>query len=240
MDRDYYAFIKVALIILLFPAICSPLIFLGKYLISRKYDDEKNRYPLISSDAGNISLAGFEIGKPIGVPECSFSKRNSVLSYDSKDERVCFSHLSRDRIGATDNQPEWVGVEGADATRHHSDASMGRPLCIGLVDGKVEAISVAEAKETVGLNPLYDAAMKKFGTNFHKKSSSRDAGDLKYVKFTVDWNFPGGGAQYLEYARYHTGFGHGSFRNITLEIFSNLARKIATPNADLMRMPCEY
>ncbi|MEK6425789.1 MAG: hypothetical protein V4801_39960 [Burkholderia gladioli] len=238
-NSDRFVHVKIMIVIVLFPFGFLAVQYIINLAFFNDVEHMKGQYPLIVRHDGRIALVGYEIGSSVGIPECPFAKNGPAVSYTFEDTTTCFKHSADENIGALGNGPEWVKVDFAFEAKHYNAISSMAPVCLGLVDGKIQAISVAQGSRSLGFASLFKAANRQFGKPASRVDDAREVGLYKYVNLLIKWNVAGGGAWLVDKSRFYVVSGRENGRISTLTIFSPLGKDLVDRKAGLLRMACE-
>jgi hypothetical protein len=124
-------------------SICITVAVVGSMGIASRRAQTNSRSFFIRS-ASSVVVVGYELGHPLALPECPTTGGIGIANaYTYAMSERCFKHVTQTDIGKPLSKKEAVLVEQLDIAKQYVAANWARPICIGVVDGNVEALEVS-------------------------------------------------------------------------------------------------
>ncbi|WP_144113875.1 hypothetical protein [Paraburkholderia sp. BCC1886] len=124
-------------------SICLTVAVVGLIRIAERRSPA-NSPAFFTRHGSSIAVAGYELGRPLALPECPTTGETGMTrTYAYAISARCFEHATQTDIGKPLSKKEAVLVEQLDIAKQYGAANWARPICIGVVDGNVEALEVS-------------------------------------------------------------------------------------------------
>lgn len=102
-----------------------------------------NSHPFFVRTATTVDVVGYDLGHSFAFKECPTTEgAGGANTYAYVISAPCFKHVKQIDIGKPLRNDEAVLVEQLDTARRYTAANQVRPICIGVVNGNVEAVEV--------------------------------------------------------------------------------------------------